>query len=140
MGYILIPRKSGPLRGLQVRFGKDARITFNKAISEVFRAESIEYVTTHWDEQAKRIAFRPSGKKDGNAYQLHFPKDRPGASFQAKQFFQAIEFSLTESRVYDVLWNQQEKMLEVQIKAQHLKKERKEIDSQISNVRKSAAA
>ena len=108
-----IVRNSSPTLSI----GKFGRIGLNRSSAKYFRDTAVELVLLLWDEDARRIALRPTSKKDNKAYTLRFDKEGlgSGAGFFAKSFFHHIGYDYGETRIMPAEWNENQQILEVQL-------------------------
>lgn len=110
-----------------VSIGKLGRIGLNRATTKVLRDHGVERVLLMWDKDRQKIGLRPIAKKDSRAYSIIYGRKDAYAMVSGKSFLAHIGYDTSESRTYSIQWNEAENMLELDIPAQHLRKDKTEI-------------
>ncbi len=102
------------------------RIGINQPAARTLKEHAVEFVLLLWDKDRRRIAFRPISKKDTRAYTITYDANgkSAGAGFSAKTFFDYVGYDYSETRSIPVVWNEEEKMFEADLPAEHIKEGR----------------
>jgi len=117
MGYKVYERKVIRTGSPTLSIGKLGRIGLNQFSAKYFRDTAVEFVLLLWDEESRRMALRPSSKKDSKAFTLKYDKvgQGAGAGFFAKSFLEFINYDYGTTRILPAEWNENQGILEVQL-------------------------
>jgi hypothetical protein len=117
MGYKVFERKIIRTGNPTLSIGKLGRFGLNAFSAKYFRDTAVEFVLLLWDEETRRLALRPTSKKDGKAFTLKYDKQGrgAGAGFFAKSFLEYINYDYSTTRTLPAEWNENQGILEVQI-------------------------
>jgi hypothetical protein len=119
MGYEIFTRTKVSTVTPSISINKQCRIGLNRATTDIFKTNAVEFVLLLWDADRSRMAFRPIVKKDARAYGVSYAKQ--GGMFTAKMFLEHIGYDYSESRTFPATWNETENMLEIDIPSECIK-------------------
>lgn len=105
-----------------VSLTKLGRFAFNKAATEHFEKNAIEFLLLLWDKERRLIGVRPISKKDTRSYQLRTGKKGNGSGFSASTFLDHIGLDYSETRTFPAQWDEHEAMFIIEVPKEYLKK------------------
>jgi hypothetical protein len=109
-----VTRAGGP--ALSIGHG---RINANAAAVRLLRAAAVRHVLLLWDKDKCRLGIKGTRKEDRNAYAVSFATDNHYGGIRAKSFLRYIGWG-TQRQTLPAIWNEEEKMLEVDLPADHM--------------------
>lgn len=115
MAYEVFARTVRRTGAPSVTLTRLGRIALSKSAYQLMEKQAVEYVLLMWDPVGRKVALKPSNKKDGRAYELH-AHHRGGAGFSAVTFLEHIGFDMKSgSRQCPAEWNDDQGILEVNV-------------------------
>jgi hypothetical protein len=116
MAYEIFNRKRQYGGTAAITITKYGQLSFNKAASEILQKAAIENVLLLWDQEKKSVGIRAINKKDPRLFTIHWNKRGDGAGFSVTSFLKHIEYNASESRMFLVQWDDEQRMFEFGIK------------------------
>jgi hypothetical protein len=113
MAYEVFTRKIIRTGSPTVSVSRLGRIGLNQSASHAMEITSETLVLLLWDKEHKKIAIKKVTNKDARAYRITLSNKSSG--FSAKTFLDYIGYDYSQTRSFPAEWNEQEKMLEVQL-------------------------
>lgn len=120
MPFEIFARKTVRRGTPSVTTTKLGRIAINKAATEPFEKNAVEFVLLLWDAASHTFAIRPISKKDARSYRVTYGEKGNGAGFSAKTFLDYIGLDFSSSRSMPAMWNKDSDQLEVQVPTEYL--------------------
>ena len=102
-----------------VTIGKMGRIAFNMKAVAILREHEATHAVLLWNKESHECAVRIASSKDAGAYTLTYNKKYNGAGFSSVTFLNYIRYDWTETRSFNAVWNDSEKMLVFPIPQQY---------------------
>ena len=121
MGYEIFNRRMSRVTNCAATIAKLGRFNFNKLAAETLQTNAVERVLLLWDEERSKIGIRPISKKDSRSYEIYYAKGNRGAYISSKTFLDWIRYDYSESRAFDLSWNEREGVYEMTIPREHIK-------------------
>lgn len=133
MPYTVFEKRNTRTTSPTITITKSTRIVLNVAATRIFHKAAVEYVLLLWDEDNRKFALRPIGKKDSRAYRVTYGKNQNGCSFSGKSFLDFIGFDYSKKFSMPATWNEEEGILEATVPPDHMKqdKQRKPVTFEI---------
>ncbi len=122
MGYEIIGRTIVYQGSPMITLTAKGRLSFNKAASSILQKEAVENVLLMWDKERRYIGIRSIAKKDPRSYKIHWNKRGDGAGFSAATFLKIIEYNASETRSYEVQWDEQQQTFEIEVPKEYFTK------------------
>jgi hypothetical protein len=119
MGYEIFSKKRKYIGVPAISITKFGQLHFNKASSVILQKEAVENVLMLWDKERKSVGIRAINKKDSRSYNMRWSKRGDGASFSIASFLRHIEYNATESRSFQVQWDDEQRMFEFTINGEY---------------------
>jgi hypothetical protein len=113
MAYEIFTRKVTRMGSPAIAIGRYGRLNINKAFTELLRHKAIERVLLMWDAESRKIGIRQISKKDSRAYELSFDQKNRGSNVSAKTFLDWIGYDYSQTRSFNVEWNDKEDIFEI---------------------------
>lgn len=98
----------------------DGRMALNAAAVRVFVSSGIASVLLLWDKANNRLALKAAQKNDKNSYAVSMGRDSHSGSLRAKAFLSHIGWKAPKRLLLPAVWNEKERMLEVDLPAEYL--------------------
>ena len=121
MAYKLFDNKAAKFDSPQLTL-RSGKIAFNADAGDIFSGAGAKFVHFLWDAEARRLAMRAVGKKDGPAFKVTFVKGRRGGTISAQSFLKYIQWHADGPITVSASWNDMEHMLEASLPREHVGK------------------
>jgi hypothetical protein len=120
VAFKLIPKQARPLKQKPptIAIGPPGRLSLSvAAVDWLTRDYFYEYVLLFWDGDLKRMAIRPTKKKDPRAFRITYFKSGRNAAIAAKNFCELIGYDYSRNRSYIATWNEAEPGFEIDLQS-----------------------
>lgn len=127
MSFEVFERKVARFTSPSVSLAKQGRLMMNKATADYLRKEGAERVLLLWDPKKRWIGIRSCFlRNDPRTYLIRYGggNSREGATINAKTFFDYTGIAYNETRAYMASWDDQEKLVSVDISSGTFRGER----------------
>ena len=100
------------------------RCALNRAAAEMLSKDAVENVLLLWDEDAKKFAIKPVGKKDSRSFAVRYTqkakddKTIVGAAFSGVMFLKHIKYDASTTGIYPITRTNDGALYELQLPAE----------------------
>jgi hypothetical protein len=111
MPFELFERKTSRVTSPAITLSPEGRIGVNSAATELFMRDNVEFVYILWDRETRRMAIRPTMRKDARAFRITYNKNKSSAAIAAKSFMDHIGYNYSDRQTYAAEWDEKEGMI-----------------------------
>lgn len=94
-----------------VTIGKMGRVAFNMRAAGILGDHNATHVVLMWNKESSECAAKVASSKEIGAYTLTYNTKSNGAGFSAVTFLNYIRYDWTETRSFNAVWDDSEKMM-----------------------------
>lgn len=123
MAYEPFQRTGVRVESAVLSIAPDGRIVLNAAATRSLARAGVRHVVILWDKDTRRMALKATTKVDKNGFAVS-PAGHSG-SLRAKSFLMHVGWTAMQRAALPAIWNESQKMLEVELPARHLRTEAK---------------